>query len=93
MGSLIMAHNNEVYRLLIDKELKQASFSVFRELGMTPAEGMKVFLTMVAKTKSIPFVIEHKPNSETIATIEEAKHGKNLVVCKDMDDLFHKLNI
>jgi addiction module RelB/DinJ family antitoxin len=84
---------NATYQLRLDEELKQESFSVFHELGITPAEGMRIFLTMVVKTKSIPFAIEHKPNNETIQVIEEAKRGENLVVCQDMDDLFHKLNI
>jgi DNA-damage-inducible protein J len=84
---------NATYQLRLDETLKQESFSVFHDLGMTPAEGMRIFLTMVAKTKSIPFSIEHKPNSETIKAIEEAKRGENLVVCKDMDDLFNKLSI
>jgi addiction module RelB/DinJ family antitoxin len=84
---------NATYQLRLDEELKQESFSVFHELGITPAEGMRIFLTMVVKTKSIPFAIENKPNNETTRVIEEAKRGENLVVCQDMDDLFHKLNI
>lgn len=84
---------NATYQLRLDEELKQESFSVFHELGITPAEGMRIFLTMVVKTQSIPFAIENKPNNETIQVIEEAKRGENLVVCQDMDDLFHKLNI
>jgi len=84
---------NSTYQIRLDETTKQKSFAVFHELGMTPAEGVRIFLTTVARTKSIPFPIEYKPNKETIATIEEAKRGENLVVCNDMDDLFHKLAI
>lgn len=92
MENSIMARNS-TYQLRLDEDLKQQAFSVFHDLGMTPAEGMRIFLTMVVKTQSIPFPIEHKPNQETIQVIEEAKRGENLVVCEDIDDLFHKLNI
>lgn len=35
----------------------------------------------------------HTPNEETIKTIKETRKGKNLVKCKDLNDLFDKLGI
>jgi DNA-damage-inducible protein J len=81
------------YQIRINKEEKQKTFEVFNELGITPAQAVKMFFTQVRRTNSIPFSIEKIPNNETIKTIEEAQNGENLIVCKDADDLFNKLGI
>ena len=81
------------YQIRIDEEEKQQTFEVFNELGVTPAQAIKMFFTQVRRTHSIPFPIEKTPNTETIKTIEETQKGENLVVCKDANDLFDKLGI
>jgi DNA-damage-inducible protein J len=81
------------YQIRIDEKEKQETFAVLRDLGITPAQAVKMFFAQVRATRSIPFPIEYKPNAETIQAIEEAKRGENLVVCNDIDDLFHKLSI
>jgi len=37
--------------------------------------------------------IKKNPNIETVKAIKKAKNRKNLVVCKDANDLFDKLGI
>lgn len=81
------------YQIRIDDDEKKETFAVFNELGITPAQAVKMFFTQVRRTHSIPFPIEYKPNDETAKAIEEAKQGVDLVVCKDTDDLFNKLGI
>jgi len=81
------------YQICIDEEEKQETFAVFNELGITPAQALKMFFTQVRRTHSIPFPIEYKPNAETSQAIAEAKQGVDLVVCKDTDDLFDKLGL
>ena len=81
---------NSTYQLRLDEELKQKSFSVFHDLGMTPAEGMRIFLTMVVKTKSIPFAIEHKPNEQTAKLLLENKEYSKPF--KTVEDLFTDLD-
>ena len=44
MGIFTMARN-ATYQLRLDEATKRESFAVFHELGMTPAEGMRIFLT------------------------------------------------
>ena len=85
--------SSTTYQIRIDEEEKKATFAVFAELGITPAQAVKMFFAQVRTTHSIPFLIEHRPNAETIKVIEEAKRGENIVVCKDTKDLFHKLGI
>ncbi|MCF7986735.1 MAG: type II toxin-antitoxin system RelB/DinJ family antitoxin [Methylovulum sp.] len=81
------------YQIRIDKQEKKETFAVLHDLGITPSQAVKLFFAQVRNTRSIPFPLEHKPNSKTIQAIEEAKRGENLVVCKDADDLFNKLGI
>jgi DNA-damage-inducible protein J len=83
---------NTTYQLRLDETLKQESFSVFHELGITPAEGMRIFLTMVAKTKSIPFAV-NVPNAETQQVFEETDAGINLNKAESVPDLFKQLGI
>jgi DNA-damage-inducible protein J len=80
------------YQLRIDQEIKTASFAVFRELGMTPAEGLRIFLTKVAKTRSIPFAI-NVPNAQTAQVLRDSDAGVGLNRAKDMDDLFEQLGM
>ena len=80
------------YQLRIDQQTKLASFAVFRELGMTPAEGMRIFLTQVAKTHSIPFPI-NVPNAKTAQILADTDAGVGLNRAKDVDDLLKQLEI
>ncbi len=48
------------YQFRLDTALRDEAFSVFNELGMNPAEGLRVFLKQVALTRSIPFTIQAK---------------------------------
>ena len=83
---------NATYQLRIDQKTKDASFAVFRELGMTPAEGMRIFLTKVAKTRAIPFPV-NIPNAQTAKVLGEADAGIGLHRAKSMEDLFNQLDM
>lgn len=83
---------DSTYQLRIDEKTKQASFAVFRDLGMTPAEGMRVFLTHVAQTKSIPFSLR-VPNTETLHVFADSDAGIGLNHAKDAKDLYDQLGI
>ena len=78
------------YQLRIDQQTKDASFAVFRELGMTPAEGMRIFLTKVAKSRSIPFAV-NIPNASTAKVLADAGVGLNRA--KNATDLFQQLGV
>ena len=80
------------YHLRIDQQTKDASFAVFRELGMTPAEGMRIFLTMVAKTRSIPFAV-NIPNATTAKVLADADAGVGLNRAQNAQDLFEQLDL
>jgi addiction module RelB/DinJ family antitoxin len=62
------------YQIRLSDDEKQEAFSVFRELGITPAQAVRLFLRQVVETRSIPFPIAkadrcpvragHTPNDE-----------------------------
>jgi addiction module RelB/DinJ family antitoxin len=43
----------------IDTATKDAAYSVFRDLGLTPSEAVRVFFTQVQRTQSIPFLLSN----------------------------------
>jgi addiction module RelB/DinJ family antitoxin len=47
-----------VYQIRLDEQEKQQAFAVLRELGVSPAQAIRVFLRQVVATRSIPFMIE-----------------------------------
>lgn len=84
---------SSTYQIRIDDELKEASFDLFKRLGLTPAQAIKMFLAQAVNTQSLPIPMSYQPNAETIKAIEEAREGKNLVRCENAEDLFRKLGI
>lgn len=50
----------EVYQIRLDAKEKQQAFEVFKQLGLTPAQAVRLFFKQVVLTQSIPFQIEHK---------------------------------
>ena len=79
------------YQLRLDETTKRESFAVFHKLGMTPAEGMRIFLATVARTKSIPFPIEYTPNEQTAKTLLASDAEKDYKEFNSLEDLFHDL--
>lgn len=47
----------------MDSAIKDAAFSVFREMGITPSEAVRVFFTQVQKTRTLPFVVVADPEA------------------------------
>ena len=79
------------YQLRLDEATKRESFAVFHELGMTPAEGMRIFLTTVARTKSIPFPIEYAPNEQTAKTLLASDVEKGYKGFDNLESLLNEL--
>jgi DNA-damage-inducible protein J len=80
------------YQLRVDASTKRDAFAVFRDLGISPAQGMRKFLTLVASTKSVPFEVD-VPNAATRKVLDEIDAGIGLRKAKDANDLFRQLGI
>lgn len=48
----------------MDATVKEGAFAVFREMGISPSEAVRVFFKQVQKTRTLPFIMvaddEHK---------------------------------
>ena len=62
----------EVYQIRLDSQEKKQAFAVFKQLGITPAQAVRLFFKQVVLTKSIPFSIENQNiNLEQLIKQEE----------------------
>lgn len=48
----------EVYQVRLDIHEKKQAFAVFKQLGISPAQAIRLFFRQVVVTRSIPFAIE-----------------------------------
>jgi len=47
---------NTTIQLRINKKTKEQAQNIFKKMGMDMSSGMKLFLSQVIRTKSIPFI-------------------------------------
>ena len=80
------------YQLRIDEQEKAETFAVFREMGINPAQAVRLFFRQVRKTHALPFPIEHTPNDKVAQILLQDDSKKDLKRFKGVDDLFDDLN-
>ena len=85
-----MSHS-KTYQIRIDEKEKQETFAVFNNLGISPAQAVKMFFAQVRATQSIPFPVEHIPNAKTAKIILAGDESKGYKGFDNIDDLFHDL--
>ena len=74
----------------IDARTKQAAQAVFRRLGLSMTDGIKIFLRRVVMEKGIPFDVKI-PNTTTAAAMKELEDGEG-VAFDSVDELFEDLD-
>ena len=47
------------YNIRLDQALKEKAFSVFESYGLTPSQAIKLFLTQVAETNTVPLLFDY----------------------------------
>ena len=98
----------EVYQIRLDSQEKKHAFAVFKQLGITPAQAVRLFFKQVVLTKSIPFSIENQSiNLEQLHRIRKLKQqqpvlpgnteqssdaDEEFILDDDHLDLFEELN-
>jgi addiction module RelB/DinJ family antitoxin len=91
----------EVYQVRLDSQEKKQAFAVFKQLGISPAQAVRLFFKQVVLTKSIPFAIENQNiNMEQLLKLRKSKNAAinnhstviDLDVEDDHEDLFEELN-
>ena len=79
----------EVYQIRLDSQEKKQAFAVFKQLGITPAQAVRLFFKQVVLTKSIPFSIENQNiNLEQLIRLRKLKQQdvKSSVAATDADN-------
>jgi addiction module RelB/DinJ family antitoxin len=63
----------------MNSTIKDGAFAVLREMGISPSEAMRVFMTQVYKTRTLPLVIAADPvesGSQTQSGYSEWLHER-----------------
>lgn len=79
-------------RARMEPDLKDNAEKVFNELGLTSTQAITLFYKQVEIRNGLPFDLV-VPNKTTLKTFDQTDAGKDLIVCKDADDMFRKLGI
>ena len=79
-------------RARMEPRLKKDAEHLLEELGLSATEAITLFYRQVTLRKGLPFDVVI-PNVTTRRTLERTDGGRDLVVCKDADDMFRKLGI
>lgn len=68
------------YNIRLEQELKDRAFAVFESYGLTPSQAIKLFLTQVAQTKTVPLSFEYQATSgiNTLADGIKNENRQNL---------------
>ena len=90
----------EVYQVRLDSQEKKLAFAVFKQLGITPAQAVRLFFKQVVITKSIPFAIENQNiNMDQLFKLRKLKQDQqngqlnsSVDLDDDDEDLFAELN-
>jgi DNA-damage-inducible protein J len=83
---------NATVRARIEPGLKKRVESLFHRLGLSTTEAITIFYRQVDLRNGLPFDVII-PNQTTRRTMEDTDAGRNLVLCKNADDMFKKLGI
>ena len=75
-----------------EPDLKTDAEKILKKLGLSTTEAINLFLSQIRLHKGLPFEVKI-PNKTTRKTLRKTDEGKELVKCKDADDMFKKLGI
>lgn len=67
------------YNIRLEKELKDNAFAVFESYGLTPSQAIKLFLTQVAQTNTVPLSFDYQARAninmlEKVANDEDSQN-------------------
>ena len=85
-------NNTEFVRARIEPSLKIEAESVLHELGISPTQAIKMLYKRIARDHEWPLELKI-PNEETLQAFNETDKKAGLIGCKNVDDLFKKLDI
>lgn len=83
-------HKIAIVNARIEPKLKNEAESILHEVGLSPAEAVRLFYRQVILQKGLPFEVRI-PNKKTIKAMRDANEGKTHK-SKNVDDLFDDLD-
>lgn len=87
----------KLLQLRIDDNLKNDADNLFKKLGLTTNDAIKIFLSQSVIEQKIPFEIKLEPTPDTVSKImeilEELVENKDSETYKTSDDLFKDIGI
>ena len=73
-------------------ETKNKAEEIFKKLGLNTTDAVNIFYAMVILNQGMPFDV-NIPNADTLKALKDIEEDKDLVRCKNSDDMFEKLGI
>lgn len=85
----------DTIRAKVSHETKVGAELILNKLGLSMSEAINLMLVQVTMQKALPFEISipNLPNAETEKALKATDKGKGLIQCKDIDELFNKVEI
>lgn len=81
-------------RLRVSEDIKLEAEEIFKQMGMTMSEAMRIFLNQCINTGGLPFKPHTKiPNKNTIQTFEDTDKQIGLTTSNNTKEMFDKLGI
>jgi DNA-damage-inducible protein J len=81
-----------IVRARVEPELKKQAETVFQRLGVSTTQAIAMFYKQVILRRGLPFDVAI-PNATTRRTFEATDGGRDVVLCRDAEDMFKKLGI
>ena len=80
---------NATVKAKVPAELKAASESIFRQMGMDMTGAIRMFLSQVVMQHGLPFEVKVvQPNAVTMKAIEDSYTGHGVETVDSVDALF-----
>ena len=79
-------------RARIEPHLKKKAEGLLEEMGLSATQAITIFYRQITLRKGLPFDVVI-PNATTQRTFENTDAGKDIVVCKNAEDMFRRLGI
>ncbi len=78
--------NNASFSFRLSESLKTEAFDIIEQYGFTPSQVFNLFLTEIAKTKTIPINLDYlQPNAKTLRAMAEVENGEVEVIPVSQD--------
>lgn len=80
-----------MYQFRIDEQEKAETFAIFEQMGIKPAQAVRLFFRQVRKTHALPFPIEYTPNTATAKNLLQEDAKKDYQRHDSIDSLFAEM--